>query len=141
MGVPENQQKGTDMAKVTNSNNLYILNNESPTYLNPCTGSNSAIDITLSDPSSYMDYTWKVHDDSCGSGHFSIILEITEPIHDNNRPPCWKTNKADGQQFKTLCNRILVQDPNSTVHFTETLIAIANEIIPKTSPSKRHSTP
>ena len=48
------------------------------------------------------------------------ILENTQPIHDN-RPPCWKTNKTNWQQFKTLCNRGLVQDPNSTVlikHFT-----------------------
>ena len=91
-----------------------------------------------------MDYTWKVHDDPFGSDHFPIILEITQPIHDNNRHPYWETNKADWQQFKTLCNRRLVQDPNSTVlinHFTETLIAIANETIPKASHSNRRNKP
>ena len=31
-----------------------------------------------------MDYTWKVHNDPCGSDHFPIILEITQPIYDNN---------------------------------------------------------
>ena len=131
----ETNKKDTDLEKVINSNNLYILNNKSPTYLNHSTGSYSAINITLSDPSSYMDFIWNVHDDPCGSDHFPIILEITQPIHDNNRPPCWKTNKADWQQFKTLCNRRLVQGPNSTVlikHFIETLTTIANEIIPKT---------
>ena len=90
-----------------------------------------------------MDYTWKIHDDPCGSDFFPIILEVAQPIHDN-RPPSWKTNKADWQQFKTLCNRKLVQNPNSTVlikHFTETLITLANEAIPKTSPSNRHNTP
>ena len=54
------------------------------------------------------------------------------------------TNKADWQQFKTLCNRRLAQDPNSIVlikHFTEILIAKANEIIPKTSPLNSHNTP
>ena len=39
MGLPEYQQKGH-----------FILNNQSPTYLNSSTGSYSAIDITLSDP-------------------------------------------------------------------------------------------
>ena len=83
-------KKGTDLEKVINSNNLCILNNKSLTYLNPSTGFYSAIDITLSDPSCYMDYTWKVHDDPCGHDHFPIILEITQPIHDNNKLPCWK---------------------------------------------------
>ena len=91
-----------------------------------------------------MDSTWKVYYDLCGSELFPVILKITQPIHDNNRPPCWKTNKADWQQFKNLCNRRLVKDPNSTIlikHFTEILIAIANETIPKTSPSNRRNTP
>ena len=142
-GCLKTNKKGTDLEKVINSNNLCTLNNKSPTYLNPSTGSYSAIDITLSDLSIYMDYTWKVHDDPCGSDHFPIILEITQPIHDNNIPPCRKINKGDWQQFKTLCNTRLVQDPNSTVlikHFTETFIAIANETIPRTSPSNRRNT-
>ena len=106
---------------------LNILNNKSPIYPNPSTASCSAIGITLSDPSSYMDCTWQVHDDPCDSDHFLIILEITQPIHDN-KPPCWKTNKADWQQFKTLFNKRLVL----IKHFTKTLIAIANKNIPKT---------
>ena len=57
-----------------------------------------------------MDYIWKVHDDPCDSGHFSIILESTQPIHDNNWPPSWKTNKANWQQSETLCHQRLVQE-------------------------------
>ena len=48
-----------------------------------------------------MDYTWKVHNDPCSSNNFPMIEEITEPIHDNNRPPCWEKNKTDWQQLKT----------------------------------------
>ena len=132
-GCLNTNKKRTDLEKAINSNNLCILNNKSPTYLNPSTGSYRTIDITLSDTSSYMDYAWKVLDDPCGSDHFTIIVEITQPIHDNNRPPRWKTNKADWQQIKTLCTRRLIQDQNNTVlikHFTETLIAIANETLP-----------
>ena len=40
-------KKGTDLKKVINSNNLCILNNKSPTYLNPSKGSYLAIDITI----------------------------------------------------------------------------------------------
>ena len=143
-GCLKTNKKGTDLEKVINSNNLCILNYKSPNRLNPPTGSYSAINIILSDSSSYMDYTWKVHDNPSGSDHFPIILKIIQPIHVNNRPPCLKTNKDDWQQFKNLCNRRLVQDPNSTVlikHFTETVIAIANETKPKTSPSNRCNSP
>ena len=94
-GCLKTNKKVLDLEKVINSNNLCILNNKFSTYLNPSTGFYSAINITLSDPSSYMDYTWNVHNDPCDNDHFPIILEITQPIHDNNRPPCWKTNKAD----------------------------------------------
>ena len=73
--------------------NLCILNDNSPTYLKPSTDSYSAIDITLSELSSCMDYIWKVYDDLCGSDHSPIILETTQPIHDNNIPPSWKINK------------------------------------------------
>ena len=37
-----------------------------------------------------MDYTWKVYEDLYGSDHFPVILEITQPIHDNNRSPATK---------------------------------------------------
>ena len=88
-GGLKTNQKGKNLEKIINSNNLCILNNKSPTHLNPSTGSYSAIDIILSNPSNYMDYMWKVNDDPCGSDHFPIIIEITQPITDNNRPPCW----------------------------------------------------
>ena len=138
-GCQKTNKKATDMEKVFNNNNLCILNNKSPLYLDPSTESYSAIDIILFGPSSHIVFTWKLPDDPCGS----IILGI-KPIHANNRSPSWKINKADWQQFKTLCIRRLVQDPNSTVlkkHFTETLVAIANEAIPKTSPSNRPNIP
>ena len=143
-GCLQNNKKGKDLENIINSNNLCTLNNKSPTYLHSLTGSYSAIDLTLTDPSSYMDYTWKVHNDLCGSDHFPIIIDILQPSHDNNRPSRWKTNKANWIDFKTLCDRELVQNPNNTCmidHFTETLIEIANKTITKTSPTNKRNTP
>ena len=88
-------EKGTDLENFINDNNLCILNNKTPTYLNPSTGLHSTMYITRSDQSSYVDYIWKVHNNPCSSDHFPIIVEITQPINENKRPPCWKTNKAD----------------------------------------------
>ena len=100
-GCLQTNKKGKDLENLINSNNLCTLNNKSPTYLNSFTGSYSAIDLTLTDPSSYMDYTWKVHNDLCGSDHFPIIIDILQPSHDNNRPSRWTTNKANWIDFKT----------------------------------------
>ena len=75
------------------NNKLCILNNKSHTYLNSFTGSYSAIDLTLCDPVSYMDYGWKVRDDLCGSDHFPILLEILPPLHDEKLPN-WQTGKS-----------------------------------------------
>ena len=52
----------------------YLMINLIPTSTNLQV--HSAIDLTLCDPVSYMDYGWKVHDDLCGSDHFPILLEI-----------------------------------------------------------------
>jgi hypothetical protein len=38
-------------------------------------GSYSAIDLTVTDPSLLLDFSWKVHDELCGNDHFPIILE------------------------------------------------------------------
>ena len=45
------------------------------TYLHPATVRYSAIDLTICDPNLFLDYNWKVHDDSCRSDNFPILLE------------------------------------------------------------------
>ena len=125
------------------NNNLCILNNKSHTYLNPFTGSYSAIDLTLCDPVSYMDYGWKVHGDLCVSDHFPILLEILWPLY-GERLPHWKLNKANWEVFETLCEQKLFQDPNTTdqtKYFMEALISIINKSMAKTSTSNKHNTP
>ena len=54
-----------------------MYNNKSNTYLHPATGTYSAIDLSICDPSLFLDYNWKVFDDTCGSDHFPILLENT----------------------------------------------------------------
>ena len=137
-GSQKTNKKGKDLEKVIQNNNLCILNNKSHSYLNPFTGSYSAIDLTLCDPVSYMDYGWKVHDDLCCSDHFPILLEILQPHH-HERLPHWKLNKANWKVFETLCEQKLLQGPNTrdqTKYFMETLISIAN-----TSTLNKHNTP
>ena len=71
----DTEQKGI-IIDVINRNNLRLYNNKAYTYLHPRTGTFSAIDLTLADASIFLDNSWKVHDDTCGSDHFPIILGI-----------------------------------------------------------------
>ena len=54
------------------------------TYINPFSGNTSAIDLTICDPSIYMDFSWQVHDDTCGSDHFPILLNNIKPTGGKN---------------------------------------------------------
>ena len=63
-------------------------------YLLRGNGSYSAIDLTVTGPSLLLDFSWKVHDDICGSDHFPITLES---LHYTvcERSTRYKCEKAD----------------------------------------------
>jgi hypothetical protein len=96
-----------------------------------------SIDISLVDPSLFLDLNWSVHDDLCGSDHFLIILTGNDPP-ENNWIKNWKLDKADWTSFVLLClQEISVEEFNNhsdtMQKFTETLLQIANKSIPKPS--------
>ena len=142
-GCRDTDQKGRIIEDVINRNNLLLYNNKSYTYLHPGTGTYSAIDLTLADASIFLDYSWKVHDDTCGSDHFPIILENSGPELDD-KIPRWNLRRAKWDEFKNSCILKLKSDANDTVedninYFSKTLISIAEESIPKTSSNKKHN--
>ena len=118
------------LKKVININNFWIQNNTSNTYLNPFTRSYSATELSLCDSISYRDYGWKVHNNIGSSDHSPIIPESSQPLHED-RLPHWKINKANWQDFETICKQKLLKDSNiidKTKHFAENLISIANVV-------------
>ena len=130
---------------VINRNNLLLYNNKAYTYLHPGTGTYSAIHLTLADASIFLDYSWKVHDDTCGSDHFPIILENSGPKLDD-KIPRWNLRRAKWDEFKNSCILKLNSDTNDTdddniTYFSKTLISIAEESIPKTSSNKKYNKP
>ena len=142
-GCRDTDQKGRIVEDVINRNNLLLYNNKSYTYLHPGTGTYSAIDLTFADSSIFLDYSWKVHDDTCGSDHFPIILENSGPEIDD-KIPRWNLRRAKWDEFKNSCILKLKSDANDTVddnitYFSKTLISIAEESIPKTSSNKKHN--
>ena len=99
--------KKTDkMSKVIesllNQYQLCMYNYKSNTYLQPATGTYSAIDLSICDPSLFLDYKWKVHDDTCGSDYLLILLEDnTDEL--SKRTPSWNMGKTNWDGFKTSC--------------------------------------
>ena len=142
-GCRDTDQKGRIIEDVINRNNLLLYNNKSYTYLHPGTGTYSALDLTLADASIFLDYSWKVHDDTCGSDHFPIILENSGPELDD-KIPRWNLRRAKWDEFKNSCILKLKTDANDTVednitYFSKTLISIAEESIPRTSSNKKYN--
>lgn len=120
------------------------MNDKSKTYIYPATGATSAVDLTLSDPSLFLDLIWQVADDLCGSDHFPIIIKGVHSQQDQ-RTPKWQLHRADWTKFKELCEDYLTLetfddscDPMDL--FTSRLFGIAEQCIPKSStrPRKIH---
>ena len=122
---------------------IYSYNDKTYTYLHPGTGDYSAIDLNLEDASLFLDYSWKVHDDTCGSDHFPIILENSGPELDD-KIFRWIRRRAKWDEFKNACILKLKPDANNThddniTYFSKTLISIAQESIPNTSSNKKYN--
>ena len=114
-----------------------MYNNKSNTY--------SAIDLTICDPNLFLDYNWKVHDNTCGSDHFPILLENTTDEL-SKRTPSWNLEMANWDGFKISCLAQLTPEANKNneediLHFMNTLLDIAEEHIPKSSTSTKYSRP
>ena len=131
--------KGKICEDLLNRHNLCILNNKTPTYLHPATGSRTAIDLSICDHSLMLDLAWSVHDDLCGSDHFPIIIK-------NNKPAIfssvarWKLDKADWETFQYLCEEQLNSKYITDIDtFSSNLITIAEKTIPKTNPNSNRT--
>ena len=125
------------------------MNDKSHNYHHPATGTFSSLDLSLCHLSPLLDFDWSVNEDQHRSDHLTVIIEsIHSAAEDHN--PKWKLNKANWEQFYSLCDQSLNIEMfnNSTdliADFTSSLINISNKCIPKTSttppPPKKKSNP
>ena len=134
-GCEDVNNRGQQLEDLIVKNYLILFNDKSHTYFHSASGTFTSIELTLSSPSLFLDFSWKVGPDPCGSDHFPLLLE-------NDGPPSlervqrWKLAKANWDQFQHLCSTHLHQsaiadadDPMSL--FTSILKDIAEETIPK----------
>ena len=132
-GRKDTNERSRTIENFMNKNNICLLNNKSPTYLHPATGTHLVIDLTLSDPTIYLDYNWKTNEDNCGTRNRRKKL------------PCWNVQKAKWEHFKRLCHVNLTPKANinqedHNIYFTKTL-TIAEECMPKSSIQPKFNIP
>ena len=96
----------------------------------------SAIDLSLCDPSLYLDFTWSVRTDLSGSDHYSLLIRSNQPS-DRDALSSWKLDRADWAAYKELTIENIDTGDNSIQGFTETLISLASRTITKSKPGKR----
>ena len=88
-----------------------------------------------------LDFSWRVLVDLCGSDHFPIVVKHQGPAT-GGREPGWRLKKADWHSFRTLCEERLTAEihnsPEAIASFTDTLISIADETVPKSSATPKH---
>ena len=78
------------------------------------------------------DFSWRVLDDLCGSDHFPIVVKNLTRMLKN----------ADWHSFRALCDERLTADihnsPEAIPSFTDTMISIVDETVPKFSAAPKH---
>ena len=123
------------LEEIINNKNLCLHNWKSQIHLDPSSGLSSAIDLTLSEPSIFIDYNWRVYKDPCVSDYYPVIMENStiKKLGTTNKTPtmAFQKNKLEILQ-KTMpyhTNPRIKYKP--IIHFTNTLIIIANKTIPK----------
>ena len=125
------------MEHLLESSDICLLNDKSPTYFHPASGSFTSIDLSLCSASVFLDFTWQVHSDQCGSDHFPILIDIVKSMPKDNVPR-WNLKKADWPKFKLQCsldiNRHNFTDSTEKFPaFLNKLNDIATKCVPKST--------
>ena len=141
-GSTHTNSRGRTIEEFIDCHNLCIFNDGSNTYLHPGYGTYSAIDLSLSDPTLFLDFEWSVLNDTHGSDHFPVVLKYNGKPTDSHTPR-WKLNKADWILFTELCLQTIVSDKYENYEepveaFSRDLIEIANRSIPKSKVNSFH---
>ena len=144
-GSKDNDLRGDLIEDFITQNDICLMNDKSNTFLDSGKGTFSALDLSICDPSLYLDYEWSVCEDQHGSDHFPIVIESIKTSEENHNPK-WKLNKANWDLFHTLCDESLTttslsDSTDCIADFTSSLIDISEKCIPKTSTNPKKSNP
>ena len=134
-------QKGKILEDFLTKTNLCILNDGSPTHIDIRSGKESSIDLTLCSPNIAADLQWSTIRDPHQSDHYPISIKQNTPVIEP-LPPRFIFKKANWENFKIECKDKLNNAEDIKIEeFTKTLLTIAENHIPKTSPKPRKNKP
>ena len=103
------ESRGRLFEEVFNDLNLCILNDGSPTYCHPASGSKSMLDLSVVDPSLILDLTWTVVDDLHGSDLFPVLVQFSqvEKAPDVGR---WDFRNVNWDLYSDLCASAITEE-------------------------------
>ena len=136
------KRKGKIIEDLLSKTNICILNDGiSPTHLDIRTGKTSIIDLTLCSPELASGSKWSTINDLHHSDHYPICIQQDIPIT-QTIPERFNFKRADWESFGKKCKETLNTSKNINIEdFNKTLLSIAEQYIPKTSPKPRKNKP
>lgn len=142
-GSTSHNNKGKTIEDFLNDHTLCLFNDGSPTYLHPGHGTFSAIDLSICDPALFLEFEWRVLEDTHGSDHFPIVLQNVEGTREVGQLR-WKLHKADWTSFEKHCLETITMSHyrncnNLVEDFTDDITDIANKTIPMTKNNSKRS--
>ena len=93
--------RGDMIASLIEHEDLSILNTGEPTHFHVQTGTFSMIDLSICSSNCYLDFAWRVNEDTHTPDHFPIIITVDDSIP-APRSPRWCLERADWARFKSL---------------------------------------
>ena len=135
-GSPIPDSRGSFIVDVLESTNKVVLNTGEPTHFYNL--EESHIDLTFSDPKYAHNASWQVLDESCGSDHYIIQIDLaTKVTHNTKIRPRWLFDKANWSKFSQLSDSYLstvdmeqsIESINDAI--TKSIIRAADSTIPK----------
>ena len=147
-GANQENERGKIVEKLIDRHNLILLNDSVHTRFDTYHQTSSLLDLSLCHPSIYMDVACEISSDRLGSDHHPIIITANTSDHPvPERVPKWNFKKAKWDAFQDQCITELTPNlfndaEDKMAIFSSTLLDIAVDNIPKTSPfPKRKAKP
>lgn len=125
--------------RLLEASGLCLLNGREPTFFSTARTSFTFVDLSISSPSLFPCFTWKVLNKPFGSDHFPIVLRsIVQLPSVLKRIPRWKVDKAYWTLFvlhSTLDPSLLysTSPEDATLYVAEQILNAAEVSIPRTS--------
>ena len=139
-GSLHENDNGKAMEKLIDQHQFILLNNCIPTRFDSFHQTSSLLDLSLCSPSIYLDIAYEVCSDRLGSDHHPIAIAVnTSDIPVGERIPRWNFRRANWDAFQTQCideitSDLFIDSQDKMALFSNTLLDIAVDNIPKTSP-------